>query len=115
MKKLVLSNGVVIRAYVGDGFDGSSHIYLDDPARGLGLEGQWGFPIPHKDLPKVIELLVWYEREEMKGRHLEGASWRKTFDKEYPALPSVSNPYQVVFYRGHLESHLKRCGCKPRS
>src|SRR5271157_2312119 len=110
MKQIKLSNGLVIRAHVGDGFYGGSGVFVqyDDHAKGEG--GQWGFPIPHKDLPKVIRLLAWYEKAEMKWRHWEGTVWRHTSETyDYPALESESSPYQIAFRRGHLESHLKRC------
>jgi len=107
MKKLTLSNGVTIRAYSGDGFDGSSGIYLSydrkkDPEQ---VEGEWGYPIPHKDLPKVIKLVDWYIKEEMRRREWEGSIWRNTKD-EYPALKDESNPYQLAFRLGHLKAHL---------
>ena len=115
MKKITCSNGVTIRAYVGDGFDGGSGIYVDYESHNSPKdEGEWGFPIPHKDLPKVIRLLAWYEKAEMELRHSEGKMWRSHFDNDYPALKSTSSPYQAAFRRGHLESHLKRCGCKPK-
>jgi hypothetical protein len=119
VRRLKLSNGVEITAHVGDGFDGASGIFVRQGSDVLNKEGgQWGHAIPHKDLPKVIRLLAWYERAEMSLRHSEGRMWRHIapYKYDYPALQDTDSPYQAAFYRGHLESHLRHCGCgKERS
>ena len=114
MKQIKLSNGLEIRAYVGDGFDGGSGVYITENRTVPTLKGRWGFPIPHKDLPKVIRLLAWYEKAEMSLRHWEGKMWRHISEDDYPALNDSGDPYQITFRRGHLESHLRKCGCKER-
>jgi hypothetical protein len=115
MRQIKLSNGVEIRAYVGDGVGRGLVIYVSRPVdKGPDKEqGQWGHPIPHKDLPRVIRLLEWYEKQAMKLRYWEGTMWRHiaSYKDDYPALPSTSSPYQAAFYRGHLRSHLHKCGC----
>ena len=114
MRAVKCSNGITIIAYVGDGFDGGSGIFIGENRQQPSLEGQWGFPIPHKDLPKVIRLLKWYEKEEMRLEAESGKLWRRTFKDDYPALKATGNPHKIAFYRGHLESHLKGCGCKEK-
>ena len=99
MKELTLSNGVTIRANVGDGFDGSSGVYVN---QGRAEKGMWGFPVPAKDRKAVIKLLRWYVKEEMKLRRWEGVSWRY-LDGGLPAIESECNPYQIMFRIGHLE------------
>jgi len=114
VRRIKLSNGVEITAYVGDGFDGGSGIHVKQGVYPDEKEGgQWGFPVPHKELPKVIRLLDWYEKAEMRLRHYEGKMWRNisSYQYDYPAIKSTDSPYQAAFLRGHLESHLKRCGC----
>lgn len=113
MRRVRCSNGVKIVAYVGDGFDGGSGVFVDRNTTGPEKPaGEWGHLIPHRDLPKVIRLLAWYEKAEMELRHSEGKMWRHIFEDDNPALPTVDSPYLAAFYRGHLESHLRKCGCK---
>lgn len=128
MRMVKCSNGVTIRAHVGDGFDGASGVYVQKGNDAWAQAAPFGFDIPHKDLPKVIRLLEWYVKAETRLREIEGKMWRNTFEKgDNPRLESESNPYSIVFRIGHLKSHLRPrrkngkkpdyfgCGCKPRS
>lgn len=127
MRIIKCSNGVTIRAYVGDGFDGASGVYVQKGNDAWAKAESFGFGIPHKDLPKVIRLLEWYVKKETELRMKEGMMWRHTFEKgDSPRLESEANPYAIMFRIGHLKSHLKPrrkggkssyyvgCGCNPR-
>ena len=108
MKEILLSNGVHIEAFVGDGFDGGSGVYVHYKDRsGPERPGLFGYPIPQQDIPAVLKLLRWYAEQETKLRHWEGKHWRN-MSWDSPRLPSESNPYQITFYIGHLESHLSK-------
>lgn len=130
MRMIKCSNGVTIRAYVGDGFDGASGVYVQKGNDAWAKSESFGFDIPHKDLPKVIRLLEWYIKAETRLREEEGKLWLNVFETgDGPRLESEANPYQIIFRIGHLKSHLRTrrgkdgklklrhggCGYKPRT
>lgn len=102
---LELSNGVKIYALVGCGFDGSSEFYATNPNkedRGLPCS------IPKKDVRKVLNILNWYIKTELKLQR-EGAfsSWYGDRSPEI-ADRNYSNPYVATYLAGQLEDYLRK-------
>ena len=102
MKKLKLSNGFIITAYVGDGFDGHSGICYEAPT--YDYPSHTNCPIPKIDALRVAKLLEWYEKNEMALRLYEGTIYVGTGnrDETVVSIGECSSPYQAAYYRGGL-------------
>ena len=97
MKHLTLSNGATINAFVGDGFDGGSGVFVR--ASKAEFKGD-SCVVPEKDRNKVIKLLDWYIKKEMELREYEGKLY-SSHEVEYK-LKSFNSPYDGAHWRGEL-------------
>jgi len=100
-KKVVLSTGFTIEAYVGDGFDGASGVYFKAPEGHPDRHKQLDqLTVPKQDAYKVAQLLDWYQREEMKLRRSEGLIYCDYFSESI-VIDRCSNPYLATFFAGN--------------
>jgi hypothetical protein len=110
MREIILSNGVEIYAYAGDGFDGSSHVNvgyaIEHPDYHL-FRNPTEVPIPKQDARKVAELLDWYVKQEMALRHSEGRIYLVTaMASDTLSIPTdLSSPYQATYFSGGLKRY----------
>lgn len=108
MKRLKLSNGWIIEACVGDGFDGSSGVYFLPPKDlpGHVLDPQ-SLEVPEKDALPVARLLNWYAKAEMGLRLAEGTIYPgmgHLDGTKSQTIENCSQPYQAVYWAGSLLS-----------
>lgn len=99
MKKITLSNGIEITAFVGDGFDGGSGIFVRK--QGFHFKHE-DVPIPQQDRKAVKAFLKWYVKEEMKLREYEG-TLRYVVKGDLRKIPSnIESTYQAIYWAGTL-------------
>lgn len=102
MKTLKLSNGTSFDAYVGDGFDGSSGLYVRNNS--IPLEkGEEAIILP-EDIEKTIIFIEKYIHEEMQLRQREGSIYKHGSTKRISLPHNLSDPYKAIYYVGYLKA-----------
>ena len=99
-KEVKFKNGLTVRAYVGDGFDGASGLYFhvgrypgDGKVTYSHLSG-----LSERDLKRLRKLIQWWVDKEHKLRRWEG----RQSTNQYAIEESLST-YSAIFLLGQLD------------